>query len=913
MLSESEFNQWCDRLNLSEECRQIVNKIRTSEPVRKVKGSGRNVSGFSSSQKMGRTIQFESHTVELPALISFYEYDDDVLEYWDQPIQLTLKCSPEGKKATNIPHVPDFFVLRTHSFGFEEWKPEKALIKRAEKYPYRYIHDEDGKWQDVLAQEQVGQLGFYFRLRTDSEIDWVRYRNLKYLKDYLDKSYLVSEEVEESLNKVVTTQPGISLTQLVQKSQIATIDDINALIATKKLYVDLSAVSLTEQERVHIFRDQVTAEAYVTAALNYSQPVTSSLQTVDIKVGSSFLLDGKCLTIDHIGDSKVILRGKDGLIRWTHEEFKQLVKLGDITNLQTEETVTLDSVGWEYFVQASPEALAEANRRYAIIKPYLDEQLSPSEKSDTPERTLRYWKAKYKKAEQEYGCGFIGLIPQWSGNPTPRYSDEDLNFIDKIIEEEYENYKQKNVWAAYEVLKSKWTEYSTLTPVPSHTFFYQRIKKRSGYKQTKKRQGTRAANQHLGPWLLEATTPRHGERPFEIVHIDHTKLDIECICPYSKENLGRPWVTAMIDAYSRRILAVYVTFDPPSYRSCMMILRICVQRFGRFPECIVVDNGKEFRSTYFDTLIARFDSNKKHRPKDVPKFSSIIERWFCSQNTQFLYNLRGNTQIMKHVRLVKKENNPKNLAVWELDQLYDYFAFGYCYGVYDQKKHPALEGFSPQQAFEFGLAKTGYRSHQTIKYDEQFKILTSPSTQKGTAKVIPGTGVRINYSDYWSDDFYSLENQSVPIRYDPLDYGIAYAYVGNRWLACISKYYTKFQGYSERAINLATTIIRRKRQFHNQNTYINPNEIIYLLEHAEEYEELQLQIRRDWSSKRVHSLIEGQSESTILDLDLVNNSSSLPQIDEVSGDESIELAEDETELSNIKVESKRFYTNDELW
>ena len=911
MLCDSEFNQWCARLDLSEETRQLINKIRTSEPVRKVKGSGRNVSGFHSSQKMGRTIQFESHTVELPALISFYEYDNDVLEYWDQPIQLTLKCSPDGRKATNISHIPDVFVLRTHSFGFEEWKPEKNLIKRAEKYPYRYIRDEDGKWQDVLAQEQVRQLGFYFRLRTDSEIDWVRYRNLKYLKGYIDENYLVSGELEESLNKIVTTHPGINLTQLLQKAQAANIDDINALIATNKLYIDLSAVSLTEQERVHVFRDQVTAEAYVTARLNYSQPVTSSLQTVNIKVGSSFLLDGKCLTIDHLGDSKVILRGQDGLICWTHEEFQQLVKLGDIANLQIEETASLDSEGWEHFLQASPESLAEANRRYDIIKPYLDGQLSPSEETDTPERTLRHWKAKYRQAQQEYGCGFIGLIPQRKGNPTTRYSEEDLTFIDKIIEQEYETYKQKNVWTAYEVLKSKWTEYSRFTPVPSHTFFYERTKKRSGYKQTKKRQGSRAANQHLAPWLIQPTTPRHGERPFEIVHIDHTKLDIECICPHTKVELGRPWVTAMIDAYSRRILAVYITFDPPSYRSCMMILRICVQRFGRFPEWIVVDNGSEFKSTYFDTLIARFGANKKHRPKDVPKFSSIIERWFCSQNTQFLYNLRGNTQIMKHVRLVKKENNPKNLAVWELDELYEYFAVGYCYGVYDQKEHPALEGFSPQKAFEFGLTKTGYRSHQTIKYDDQFKILTSPSTQKGTAKVIPGTGVRINYSDYWSDDFYTVENQSVPIRYDPLDYGTAYAYVGNHWVKCISNYYAKFQGYSERAVNIATTILRRKRQLHNQNTYINANEIVYLLEHAEEHEELMLQLRRDRSAQRVHSLIEGKLDPT--PLYSANNSSSLLQIDKASEPESIELAEDEPHLTDITVENRRSYEDEELW
>jgi hypothetical protein len=59
-----------DRLKLSEQTRQIVEKIRNSEPVRKVKGSGRNVCGPYSSKKVGRTIQFDSHTVELPALIS---------------------------------------------------------------------------------------------------------------------------------------------------------------------------------------------------------------------------------------------------------------------------------------------------------------------------------------------------------------------------------------------------------------------------------------------------------------------------------------------------------------------------------------------------------------------------------------------------------------------------------------------------------------------------------------------------------------------------------------------------------------------------------------------------------------------------------------------------------------------------
>ena len=77
--------------------------------------------------------------------VSIYEYDDDVLEYWDQPYQFTLKCSPKGKRSNTISYVPDFLVLRTNSVSFEEWKPEKTLIKRAEKYSYRYVRSFRGQ------------------------------------------------------------------------------------------------------------------------------------------------------------------------------------------------------------------------------------------------------------------------------------------------------------------------------------------------------------------------------------------------------------------------------------------------------------------------------------------------------------------------------------------------------------------------------------------------------------------------------------------------------------------------------------------------------------------------------------------------------------------------------------------------
>ncbi|BBD67637.1 integrase, catalytic region [Nostoc commune NIES-4072] len=124
-----------------------------------------------------------------------------------------------------------------------------------------------------------------------------------------------------------------------------------------------------------------------------------------------------------------------------------------------------------------------------------------------------------------------------------------------------------------------------------------------------------------------------------------------------------------MDAFSRRILAIYISYDPPSYRSCMMVLRICVQRHSRLPQIIVTDNGKEFYSTYFETLLAIFECTLKRRPPAKPRFSSVCERLFGTTNTQFLYNLAGNTQITKKVRLMTKSVNPKNLSVWTLGLL----------------------------------------------------------------------------------------------------------------------------------------------------------------------------------------------------------------------------------------------------
>ena len=63
MLSSEELTAWYERLNFSPETRSVIDRVRSSEPARRVGGGRGNVSGRYPSRKMGMTIQFESHRV----------------------------------------------------------------------------------------------------------------------------------------------------------------------------------------------------------------------------------------------------------------------------------------------------------------------------------------------------------------------------------------------------------------------------------------------------------------------------------------------------------------------------------------------------------------------------------------------------------------------------------------------------------------------------------------------------------------------------------------------------------------------------------------------------------------------------------------------------------------------------------
>src|SRR5438093_107584 len=253
----------------------------------------------------------------------------------------------------------------------------------------------------------------------------------------------------------------------------------------------------------------------------------------------------------------------------------------------------------------------------------------------------------------------------------------------------------------------------------------------------------------------------------------------------------------------------------------------------------------EFRSTYFETLLARYECIKKTRPPAKARFGSYCERLFGTTNTQFIHNLRGNTQITRNVRQVTRSVNPKTLAAWTLGDLHERTS-EYLYEVYDTIEHPAL-GQSPRDAFHAGLECGGFRLQRMIPYDQEFLIATLPATPRGTAVVACGRGVKINHIYYWSDRFREpgIENERIPVRYDPFDAGTAYTFVANQWVVCRSEHFAAFQGRSEKEVMIASREIQKRRQEHSRRGGVTARRLADFLVAVESDEVLLQQRLRD--------------------------------------------------------------------
>lgn len=798
-MTEAQWQAWLRDRSYRETTQTLIRRIRDSEPSRRVEGGQDNVSGFYNSGKMGLTIQFESRTLELVTLW-YLEDETHVLEYYDQPEPIALRYqAPSGRRVT-AHHTPDLFVLWDDHAGWLECKPTETLEKLALSMPNRYVRTDHG-WTCPPAESLAHEYGLTYRLITEADLDVPYLRNQQFLAPYrrAAETYAPKRAARDAILRLIAQNPGLALARLLEAvDPDATADDVYWLVTHDELYIDLHAAPLAEPHRVAVFPNETWAQHLTNAA---PQP-GARISLVSWEVDQPLQWAGEAWTVANVGGDQVFLQHvATGKVKFFPvATLDEMVQTGILTGFPVEAPGPLSPT----MRHATSLAVTEAARQIRI----LSGEETPAQA--VADRTRRHWARRMRLAVASGRLPIVGLVPQYAlrGNHTARIPAAHEELLTQAIQDYYEVKNRPSIRAAWRLYCTD-AETAGFTPV-SYPTFVTRVHHQPRTRQKTRREGKRAAYDTAPQfWHLDRNTPPHGDHPWEVLHIDHTRVDTQAVAEATGERIGRPWLTLIMDAYDRRIPLHLWSYQAPSATTTLLALRLLVQQYHRFPQRIVVDHGKDFQSRAFDLLIAAMgpDYTKLVRPPAQPRFGSPLERFFGVTNTQFLHLLTGNTQAAKEPRQMTRSHDPRRHAVWTLGMLregMDAFLAGY-----HDRIHPAL-GTTPNQRHHQGLARTGERSMTWVTYDTDFVMFTHPTTSKGTAKIQPGRGIKILHHYFWSPAFVrpGVEGTTVDVRYDALDMSKAWARVKGQWVTCQAA--TSFAGRSVWEIQQATEEIRQQ-------------------------------------------------------------------------------------------------------
>jgi putative transposase len=486
-LHSAQFQQWCRTRQFSAETVDLIARIRFSPPARRVKGRAGNVCGTYPSRKMGVTIQFESHTVELGA-IYLMEHDEEVLEFYDQPPSFKLSYqTPSGRKTTHF-HTPDFFVIRKDQVGWEEWKTEERLYKLVEKQPFRYQR-RDGQWHCPPGEEYASAFGLSYWVRSSAELPRTFIDNLDFLEDYPIVAPHLPEEMVARIETYVRAVPGISLTALLAEAGGVRANDVYVLIATDQLFVDLHVAPLANHFRTSLYPDQATAQAHAFLGSHPSLALREGFAVPEARALSTntrLLWDGRVWTLVNLGETTTTLLPEVGEpIQLASSFFLRLLESRAVLIPTRDQAVQTAPEVKARMAEASPADLHTANERFRLVQAYLERDEEQVRSAPVTERTLRRWARSFQEAQAGYGSGYVGLLPRTArrGNRRPKAPEDSRTLLDTFIANHFETPRESPAWEVYLAYQRE-CEAKHIIPLSARTF-YRHIKQRAGYEQTK--------------------------------------------------------------------------------------------------------------------------------------------------------------------------------------------------------------------------------------------------------------------------------------------------------------------------------------------------------------------------------------------------------------------------------------------
>ena len=364
----------------------------------------------------------------------------------------------------------------------------------------------------------------------------------------------------------------------------------------------------------------------------------------------------------------------------------------------------------------SEEHLEAAERKYEIIKPLLDK----------PERTKDDVKARAAETGVHYTTLYRWLrlfetTGRLSALVRRERNDKGKTALpaatEKIITDALDLYLGKQKLKPARVMREiekACRQAGVKSPTPGT--LRGRIAKLDIYRKIKTREGTKAARDELAP--IKGHFPG-ADFPLAVTQVDHTPVDLVLVDDIHRQPIGRPWLTLLIDVYSRMVLGFYISFDPPGNLSLGLCLAQAflpkekwLSKLGivtawpcwGLPRTIHADNAKEFRGNMLKKACKEYGVGLEWRPVATPHYGAHIERLLGTLNAE-IHALSGTTFSNTTERGEYDSDAESTMSLAEFERWFTTL----CVEVYHQRKHSEL-GMPPVAKWEEGIFGTNSRA-----------------------------------------------------------------------------------------------------------------------------------------------------------------------------------------------------------
>jgi putative transposase len=248
---------------------------------------------------------------------------------------------------------------------------------------------------------------------------------------------------------------------------------------------------------------------------------------------------------------------------------------------------------------------------------------------------------------------------------------------------------------------------------------------------------------------------RHeAEKPNELWQADHTLLDI-----WVRDDSGppvRPWLTVIMDDYSRAIAGFRISFDAPSSIQTALTLRQAIWRKSQpqlkimgIPARFYSDNGSDFTSQHLEQVSADLKMVLVFSEPDMPRGRGKIERFFGTVNQMLICGLPGYTPAG-----LPADHEVLSVAAFEAE------LERFILDQYHQTPHSET-GEPPQARWEAG----GFLPRLPESLEQLDLLLLTVAKRH---KVRPD-GIHFQGMRYLDLTLAAYVGESVIIRYDPRD------------------------------------------------------------------------------------------------------------------------------------------------